>query len=304
MQIYVLLYDPSENHRALKLGTFLGSYEKVEVIEKQEKVNACEIKNELIPHSNHPRVSGERVTKSQSILDAKDWNHLSEEQKQALFQVIKDHDSLFMLTEKEIGKTETPPVHINVAHPTPVRGPKYRYPEKAKEIIAKLVQELEKKDDIEPSTAAWLSPIVLVSKPAGSKRLCLDYRGVNKHLATDIYPLPRLEELVTVALCNKFYATLGLKEPHFQMYLEESSRDDTTFSDGVSLYRYKRLPFGLNCSSAIFSRQMAQILAPLIKLGWLKNYLDDIINFGQDFNTLVVERLEVLFDLLIKKDSK
>ncbi len=40
---------------------------------------------------------------------------------------------------------------------------------------------------------------------------------------------------------------------------------------------------------------MAQILASLIKLGWLKSYLDDIIIFGPDFNTLV-ERLGVLFD--------
>ncbi len=58
---------------------------------------------------------------------------------------------------------------------------------------------MEDRDMIEPSTAAWLSPIVLVNKPDGSKRMCLDYRGVNKHLAADIYPLPRLEELVKLA---------------------------------------------------------------------------------------------------------
>ncbi len=51
------------------------------------------------------------------------------------------------------------------------------------------------------------------------------------------------------------------------MELEENSR--------VSLYRFKRLPFGLSCSPAIFSRQIAQVLAPLIKQGWVKNYLDD-----------------------------
>ncbi len=119
---------------------------------------------------------------------------------------------------------------------------------------------MEEKDVIEPSTAVWLSPIVLVSKPDGSKRLCLDYRGVNKHLATDIYPLPRLEELVEVASGNKYYATLDLKEAYFQIKTEENSQDITTFSDGVSLYRFKWLPFGLNCSPAIFSWQIAQIL--------------------------------------------
>ncbi len=157
----------------------------------------------------------------QSILDSKNWNHLSEDQKQFLFSIIKGHDALFILNENELGKIDVPPVHINVADPTPVRGPTYRYPEKAKGIISQLMQEMEEKGVIEPSTAAWLSPIVLLSKPNGSKRLCLDYRGVNKYLATDIYSLPRLEELVEVASGNEFYATLDLKEAYFQVENEE-----------------------------------------------------------------------------------
>ncbi len=61
---------------------------------------------------------------------------------------------------------------------------------------------------------------------------------------------------------NKFYATLDLKDAYFQVVLDEKSRDITTFSDGVSLYRFKRLPFGLSGGPAIFSRQMAQLLSP------------------------------------------
>ncbi len=34
-----------------------------------------------------------------------------------------------------------------------------------------------------------------------------DYRQVNKHLATDIYPLPRLEELVDQAACHQYSQT-------------------------------------------------------------------------------------------------
>ncbi len=79
--------------------------------------------------------------------------------------------------------------------------------------------------------------------------------------------------------------------------LDESSRDITTFSDGVSLYRFKRLPCGLSCSPAIFSRQMAQLLFPLIRQGWIKNYRDDGIVFAPDFGT-VLSRLDTLFKYL------
>ncbi len=157
------------------------------------------------------------------------------------------------------------PVNIGIGDPTPVRKPAYRYPEKAKKIIAELLQGMEARDITEPSTAAWLSPIIHVSKPEGSKRMCLDYWEVNSHLTTDIHPLPRLEELVETASGNQYYTTLDLKDADFQVMLDEENRDVTTFSDGVSLYRFKRLPFGLNCSPAIFSSQMGAILFPLIK---------------------------------------
>ncbi len=43
---------------------------------------------------------------------------------------------------------------------------------------------------------------------------------MNKHLATDIYPLPRLEELVDQAAGHNFYATLDMREPNFQIILK------------------------------------------------------------------------------------
>ncbi len=87
-----------------------------------------------------------------------------------------------------------------------------------------------------------------------------------------------------------------MHEAYFQLMLDEDSWDLTTFSDGVTLYRFKRLPFGLNCSPAIFSKCMASLLTPLLRKGWVKNYLDDLI-FASTFQKLLV-RLKELFSLL------
>ncbi len=65
--------------------------------------------------------------------------------------------------------------------------------------------------------------------------MCLDYRHVNKHLATDVYPLPRLEELVEQAAGHPYHVTLHMREAYFHIMLDEESRDLTTFSDGVTL---------------------------------------------------------------------
>ena len=204
-------------------------------------------------------------------------SHLRKTQKAELSKVILAHDQLFLLEEGELGTLNVPPVEIELTDANPMWAPMYRYPEASKEIISKMLEDMEAREIIEKSTSAWLSLIVLVSKPDGSKRMCLDYRKVNTHLATDIYPLPRLDELVKQASGQVFYTTLDLKEAYFQVTIKENSRDITTFSDGVSLYRFRRLPFGLYCSPAIFSRQMASILTPLLKEGWVRKYLDDII---------------------------
>ncbi len=125
----------------------------------------------------------------------------------------------------------------------------------------------------------------------------LGYQHINKHLTTDIHPLPRLDELVEQAADHNYYITLDMKDAYFQILLDPESSNFTTFSDGVMLYRFKRLPFRLNCSYAIFSRCMAAILAPLLKEWWLRNYLSDLILWWPEFDVLL-ERVERLFTLL------
>ncbi len=127
-------------------------------------------------------------------------------------------------------------------------------------MIAEMLQDIEDRQIIEKSTSAWLLPIVLVNKPDGSKRMCIDYRHVNKHLATDIYPLPRLEELVDQAAGHNPYATLDMHEAYFQIILDKNNRDLTVFSDGITLYRIRRFHFRLSCSPAILTHYMGTLL--------------------------------------------
>ena len=166
------------------------------------------------------------------------WNHLIPTEQSEVKELILKHDPLFILDEKELGLIKGTPAHNRVEVPRPSRGHMHRHHEQAKQLIAEVLQDMEEREITERSTAAWLSPIVLVNKPDGSKRMCLDFRHVNKHLATDVYPLPRLEELVEQAAGHPYYVTLDMREAYFQILLDEESRDLTTFSDGVTLYQF------------------------------------------------------------------
>ena len=307
-EVYLPLVNSTKGVVKLRIGTLVGTYTKIDEKDITSVTPTCrkiEIKNDLIPESMSVE-SGQECTreeKLENLIAQQDWSHLNVEQQSQLKNIVMKHHQVFILDSKELGKFRDVQGHINISDTQPVRTPLYRYPEMAKKVIADMLEDMEAKDIIEPSTAAWLSPIVLVRKPDNSQRMCLDYRKVNDHLQVDIHPLPRLEELVESASGNQFYTSLDMKEAYYQLELDEESRDVTTFSDGVSLYRFKRLPFGLSCSPAIFSRVIGNVLAPLMKKGWIKNYLDDIVVWAASLEELL-ERLEELFKLFGEQGIK
>ncbi len=95
---------------------------------------------------------------------------------------------------------------------------------------------------------------------------------------------------------NRYYATLDLQDAYYQVMLDEESRDLTTFSD-LSIYRFKRLPFGLSCSASIFVRQLQGALAPLLRQGWVKCYLHDSILCAPSLQ-LLLQRLGEVFQYM------
>ena len=56
------------------------------------------------------------------------------------------------------------------------------------------VEELQKQGVIEPSDSPWAANVVLVKKKDGTRRFCVDYRGLNAVTINDAYPVPRIDE--------------------------------------------------------------------------------------------------------------
>ena len=258
-----------------------------------------ELENTMIPDNlrgNGDESPGSRLERLKCLMKNQDLSHLHKDQRKDLKKKVFGHSDLFVLGPQELGKIAIPPVKLELEDDRPVRVPPYRHPERAKELILNLVDDMLNKDVIELSTASWLSPIVLVAKPnSTSKRFAIDFRAVNTKLRVDLGVLPRLDELVEAAAGHRYYVTVDMKEAYFQVVLEEASRDITTFTDGCNLYRFKRLPYGLSSAAAVFSRSLAVVLSPLARENWIKSYLDDIIFWANDFTTLL-DRIEKVFN--------
>ncbi len=50
---------------------------------------------------------------------------------------------MFTFDQSELGIMTGPPAKIHVADPTPSSGPRYRFPEESKSVIAEMLQDME-----------------------------------------------------------------------------------------------------------------------------------------------------------------
>lgn len=69
----------------------------------------------------------------------------------------------------------------------------------------------------------WVSPIVVVKKPNGKVRICLDPRELNKAILREHYPLKIVEELAANLKHAKYFTTLDAASGFYQIQLTEES---------------------------------------------------------------------------------
>ncbi|XP_076037679.1 uncharacterized protein LOC143023085 [Oratosquilla oratoria] len=109
---------------------------------------------------------------------------------------------------------------------------------------------------VEPSSSPWASPVVLVPKPDGSMRLCIDYRKLNAVTEPDSYPLPRIDDVIDEVGRAQWVTKLDLLQGYYQVRLSERSRAISAFITPEGLYQFTVLPFGLRNAPATFQRLM------------------------------------------------
>ena len=136
-------------------------------------------------------------------------------------------------------------------------------------------------DVVEPSESEWASPIVFALKKDGSLRFFVDYRRLNKATIRDSYPIPRMDECIDSLAHAKVFSTLDCNSGYWQIEIDEEDKKKAAFTSHHDLFKYTRMPFGLNNAPATFQRTIDIVLAT-VKLQYAIVYLDDIIVLSKD----------------------
>ena len=130
----------------------------------------------------------------------------------------------------------------------------------------------------------------------GSVRFCADYRKLNEISERDAYPLPRIDDCLSMLQGNRFFSSLDLNEYYWQIPMEPQDKCKTAFVTAGGLYEFNVMPFGLTNAPATSQRLMDAVFAGL-KWRNLLVYLDDIIVYSSSFDQHVQD-LEEVFERL------
>nr|XP_018911231.1 PREDICTED: uncharacterized protein K02A2.6-like [Bemisia tabaci] len=142
----------------------------------------------------------------------------------------------------------------------PVAEPARRIPYMLRRRVRGELNRMVKLGIIEPvnEPTEWVNPIVTVTKGNGELRVCLDPHFLNKEIITPKHYIPTVDDIKAKLKGATVFTTLDAKAGFWALPLDEESSKLTTFATPFGGFKFKRLAYGLNCTSEIFQAEMCR----------------------------------------------
>ncbi|UYV60974.1 hypothetical protein LAZ67_1002957, partial [Cordylochernes scorpioides] len=202
-------------------------------------------------------------------------------QKNELRQVLSKYSDLF---SSKLGKTNLAKHRIDTENAKPIKHKPYRVSPKERDIIKEQIQDMLQEGVIRASSSPWAFPVILVRKRDGNWRFCVDYRKLNSITVKDVYPIPRIDDVMDTLQGSRYFTAIDLRSGYWQVEIEEQDKKKTAFTTSHGLYEFNVMPFGLCNAPATFERIMDNVLKN-IKWKFCLCYLDDVVIYSPDFTT-------------------
>jgi len=130
------------------------------------------------------------------------------------------------------------------------------------------------------------SPIFLVNKRSGQRRMVFDLRVLNSNLVGKALQLPKINDLLNEVTLSRprYISTLDLFSGYYAIEIEPSSRNYLTFTAPITgeRWRYVRCPFGLSSAPMAMCLIINNVFRGQLRRR-VYTYLDDIMTGERNF---------------------
>lgn len=163
----------------------------------------------------------------------------------------------------------------------------YPIPIHYREEVDKEIQLMLKNGIIERASSQYINPMVVVTKPNGSIRLCLDARKLNSVMIPDYECARSVEELFKKCGGARYMTKLDLTSGFWEIPIRRSDRKYTAFLYKNRCFQFTRVPFGLCTSLAAMVRCLDKVLGEDVERYTLV-FVDDILCISKSFEEHLV----------------
>ena len=133
--------------------------------------------------------------------------------------------------------------------------------------------------------------MMVVGKPDGDVRICLDPSELNKALQRQHFSVPTVEQLFSKLSKVRYFCSLDAASGFYQIPLSNAASYLCTMATPKGRYRYLRIPFGLKSAPEIYLQTMSDLFGDL---PGVHIYFDDFLVTGETKEELQVNLRAVL----------
>ena len=190
-------------------------------------------------------VKYEKPKLTDAPVNAKVWEDLE--------KLLEENKNAFAQDETQIGTTPLIQMSIDTGDHQPIAKRPYTLALKHYEWARKEIDKLLEAGVIRESHSSWSAPVVIVPKSNGEKRLCVDFRALNKITRTYIWPMPRAEDIFAKLGKAMYFTTLDLRAGYHHIALTKDSIKKTGFCLPFGKYEYLS-PLWISTSPSLLSK--------------------------------------------------
>ena len=220
--------------------------------------------------------------KEETFCDCNVNGELTSEQQNRMWSLLKKYSHIF---SDKPGETSLVEHCINLTSQEPVRQKPYPVPHYSVDVVRREVDDMLRLGVIERSSSPYCSPVVIVPKRDGTTRLCIDFRRLNKITVFDSERCEDPESIYARLGKSVYFGKADCAKGYWQIRMREDDKKYTAFSSpGIGLYQWTKMPFGLQNSSATYTRMMRIMLHGLNDI---EHFIDDTVAHSVTFEGLM-----------------
>ena len=142
----------------------------------------------------------------------------------------------------------------------------------------------------------WLANTVVVKKKNGKWRVCVDFTNLNRACSKDLFPMPKIDQLVDATYGHPRMSFLDAFQGYHQIALASEDQEKTAFISPDANYYYTMIPFGIKNARAIYQRMRTRMFQD--KIGrTVEVYIDNMVVKSKQ-ESQHIEDLQGAFEVL------